>query len=95
MASLFPGNIGKEESNKRKALAMRYLDIVTQVPRGQVRTTELGMLREEFPAAPATEDGDNTIHFDLCKKSARARNANISLKLCWSLSLGLSVNKSL
>ena len=65
MACLFPGNIGKEESDKRKTLAMRYLDIVTQVPRGQVRTAELGMLREEFPAPPATEDGNNTIHFDL------------------------------
>ena len=65
VARLFPGNISKKESDGRKKLAMRYLDIITEIPRGQVRTAELGMLREEFPPVVPQEDGNNMIRFDL------------------------------
>jgi hypothetical protein len=65
VARLFPGNINKKESDERKKLAMRYLDIITEIPRGQVRTAELGVLREEFPPAVPHEDGNNMIRFDM------------------------------
>jgi len=44
---------------------MRYLDIFTDIPRGQVRTAELGMLREDFPPAVPHDDGNSMIRFDL------------------------------
>ena len=44
---------------------MRYLDIIVEIPRGQVRTAELGMLREEFPAAVVDDDSKNVVRFDL------------------------------
>jgi hypothetical protein len=65
VAQLFPGNISKKESDERKKLAMRYLDIILEIPRGQVRTAELGMLREEFPPAPPSDEGNNALRFDL------------------------------
>jgi hypothetical protein len=65
VAQLFPGNISKKESDERKKLAMRYLDIILEIPRGQVRTAELGMLREEFPPAAPSDEGNNALRFDL------------------------------
>ena len=44
---------------------MRYLDIIEDIPRGQVRTAELGMLREEFPTVTPNADGSSGIRFDL------------------------------
>ena len=62
---LFPGGLSTKESDERKKLAMRYLDIIVEIPRGQVRTAELGMLREEFPPAPPHDDSNNMVRFDM------------------------------
>ena len=43
---------------KRKKLAMDYLDIINEMPRGHQRTARLGMLREQFPEAVNADDGD-------------------------------------
>jgi hypothetical protein len=64
VSSLFPGNLNQKEADDRKKLAMRYLDIIENIPRGHVRTAELGILREGFPQA-VTEEGSSGIRFDL------------------------------
>ena len=64
VSRLFPGKLSKEESEKRKKLALRFLDILQEIPRGQVRTAEIGMLREEFPAPPKNADAGG-MRFDL------------------------------
>jgi hypothetical protein len=64
---LFPGKLNQAQAVERKALAMKYLDIVSKLPRGHARTAELGMLRETFPAPIVARDDDNngTIRFDM------------------------------
>lgn len=41
VARLFPGNISKKESDARKKLAMRYLDIITEIPRDKYELLNL------------------------------------------------------
>jgi hypothetical protein len=66
VSRLFPGDLNKKQSDDRKKLAMKFLDIIQNIPRGQVRTAELGMLREEFPPPPKPQaDGSAGIRFDL------------------------------
>ncbi len=68
LARLFSGRLNTTESERRKKLAMEYLDIISTIPRGAIRTAELGMLRERFPAAPNAKDEENgkgVIRFDL------------------------------
>ena len=57
-----------KEANKRKELAMEYLDIIHDLPRGHIRTARIGMLRERFPEAVVSDDDDSSngiIRFDL------------------------------
>ena len=68
LSKLFPGKINQTESNKRKLLAMEYLDIINEIPRGHMRTAKIGMLRERFPDAAISDENDNNngiIRFDL------------------------------
>ncbi len=67
LSCLFPGRLNQAQAVERKKLAMKYLDIVSKIPRGHVRTAELGMLRETFPAPVVARDDDNngTIRFDM------------------------------
>jgi hypothetical protein len=67
VSRLFPGKLSQAEAEERKKLAMRYLDIVSKIPRGHIRTAELGMLREEFPAPSLANDndGNGSVRFDL------------------------------
>mgnify|MGYP006137750561 CR=1 FL=1 len=68
LSKLFPGGLSQTESNKRKLLAMEYLDIINEIPRGHMRTAKIGMLRERFPDAAISDDNDNNngiIRFDL------------------------------
>jgi hypothetical protein len=69
LSRLFPGGLSRKQAEKRKKLAMEYLDIINEIPRGPVRTAELGMLRERFPdvAIANGDDESNTgvIRFDL------------------------------
>ena len=39
---------------------MEYLDIINTIPRGQIRTAALGMLRERFPVAVDGKDEEET-----------------------------------
>ena len=48
LSCLLPGRLNQAQAVERKKLAMKYLDIVSKIPRGHVRTAELGMLRETF-----------------------------------------------
>ena len=64
----FPGKLSKTESQKRKLLAMEYLDIINEVPRDHIRTAKLRMLRERFPDVAVPDDNDasnEVIRFDL------------------------------
>ena len=59
-----------KESDNRKKLAMEYLDIINEIPRGAIRTAHLGMLRERFPELKQGDNGDDdeangVIRFDL------------------------------
>jgi hypothetical protein len=67
LSSLFAGRLNQTEAEARKKLAMKYLDILEEVPRGQQRTSELGMLRESFPPPSVDGEDDNNgiIRFDL------------------------------
>ena len=67
LSSLFPGKLNQADAEKLKQLAMKFLDIVAKIPRGHVRTAELGKLRESFPDPTVARDADNTgtIRFDL------------------------------
>ena len=68
LSKLFSGKLNKTETEKRKKLAMEYLDIMAKLPRGHLRTVEIGMLREKFPRAVTTTDDENhtgIIRFDL------------------------------
>ena len=62
-----------DEADKRKKLAMDYLDIINEIPRGPERTTKIGMLRETFPDVKMDEDDPDSgiIRFDLKLPSAR------------------------
>ena len=65
---MFPGKLSAAESDKRKKLAMEYLDIINEMPRGPQRTAQLGMLSEQFPDAVNEDDDDGNkgvIRFDL------------------------------
>ena len=67
VARLFPGYLSLKESDKRKKLAMEYLDIINEIPRGAVRTAHLGVLRERFPDVQQVDDVElsGVIRFDL------------------------------
>ena len=68
LSKLFPGKLSKTEADKRKLLAMEYLDIINEIPRGHIRTAKLGMLRERFPDVAVPDDNDASngiIRFDL------------------------------
>ena len=38
LSKLFPGKLSAKEAQKRKKLAMEYLNIINEIPRGHVRT---------------------------------------------------------
>ena len=59
--------MNQAQAVERKKIAMKYLDIVSKILRGPLRTTELGILRETFPAPVVARDDDNngTIRFDM------------------------------
>jgi len=42
LSCLFPGRLNQAEAIELKKLAMKFLDIVSKIPRGHERTTELG-----------------------------------------------------
>ena len=68
LARLFSGRLNTKDSDERKKLAMKYLDIINTIPRGHIRTAELAMLRERFPDAVEGKDeenGNGVIRFDL------------------------------
>ena len=68
VSRLFPGKLSATESDKRKKLAMEYLNIINDMPGGAQRTAQLGMLREQFPDAVNVADDDankGVIRFDL------------------------------
>ena len=70
VSKLFPGKLSATESDKRKKLAMEYLDIINEMPRGAQRTAALGMLREQFPDSVDGNENDDdgskgVIRFDL------------------------------
>jgi hypothetical protein len=48
LARLFSGRLNQTEARERKKLAMEYLDIINTIPRCQIRTAKLGVLRESF-----------------------------------------------
>jgi len=67
LSSLFCGRLNAAQAEERRKLAMEFLRIIMEVPRGHVRTAMLGVLRESFPA-PAVhgeEDNNGMIRFDL------------------------------
>jgi hypothetical protein len=67
LSRLFCGKLSKEQANERKDLAMKYLDIVSENPQGQLRFDKLNELREEFPEPVASQKDENNaiIRFDL------------------------------
>jgi len=67
LSSLFSGRLNQQEAEERQKLAMKLLDIMTTIPRGQVQKAELAQLREKFPAPVVGQEDDNngTIRFDL------------------------------
>ena len=73
LSKLFPGKLSAKEAQKHKTLAMEYLNIINEIPRGHVRTAKIGMLRELFPIAEVVADDDKNqgiIRFDLKFPSA-------------------------
>ena len=74
LSKLFPGKLSAKESQKPKNLAMEYLNIINENPRGHIRTAMLGMLREKFPNAEISDDDTNqgVIRFDLKFPAASA-----------------------
>ena len=68
LSRLFPGRLSSKESAKRCQLAMRYLDILRDIPRGSMRTGLLGALRElDFPSPSVAGEEDNNgfLRFDM------------------------------
>lgn len=68
LSRLFPGGLNATEAKRRELLAMKYLDILDEVPRGSMRTGLIGDLRDlEFPPLVSSKDEDknNTVRFDL------------------------------
>lgn len=64
LASLFPGNLNATEAARRQKLAMKFLDILRDHPRGAQRTAFIGELRDlEFPAA--NPNGNPVLRLDL------------------------------
>jgi hypothetical protein len=66
LSRLFSGRLNKKQTAERKELAMKYLDIM-KLPRGHIRTAQLGILRESFPDAVVRGEDDNNgmIRFDM------------------------------
>ena len=62
-----PGRLSGAQAQKNDELAMKFLDIIMEVPRGQVRTAKLAVLREGFPApvVQGEEDNNGMIRFDM------------------------------
>jgi len=48
LSRLFSGKLTKEQTDERKRLAMRFLDILAEHPRGRERTNELGLLKNSL-----------------------------------------------
>src|SRR3954471_9906271 len=67
LSSLFPGRLNGAQAEKNGNLAIEFLNIIMEVPRGQVRTAKLGVLRESFPApvVHGEEDNNGMIRFDM------------------------------
>lgn len=67
LSSLFPGRLNQQEAEERQKLAMKLLDIMMTIPRGQIQKAELAQLREKFPVSVVRREDDNnaTIRFDL------------------------------
>lgn len=67
LSVLFCGRLNQAQSEERKKLALKYLDIMKKFPRGAQRTAELGLLRETFPppSVAGEEDNNGIIRFDL------------------------------
>ena len=60
------GHLNQAEAEKQKKLALEFLEILKKHSRGPVRTAELGMLRERFPAPSVSNEEDNNgmVRFD-------------------------------
>ena len=43
LSKLFPGKLSKTEADKRKLLALEYLDIINKFPRGHIRTANVAV----------------------------------------------------
>ena len=67
LSRLFSGDLTVKESEARKELALKYLKILEEVPRGPERIDQLEALRAEFPAAVGAREGNNNgiVRFDL------------------------------
>ena len=67
LSRLFPGQLSAKRAEERRKLAMKYLDILRDTPRGSMRAAQIGMLRDfEFPTRNITDEEINgTIRFDL------------------------------
>jgi hypothetical protein len=59
LSCLFSGRLNQTQAQERKKLAMKFLDIMQKVPRGPLRTTELGLLRESFPLPSVAGEENN------------------------------------
>ena len=66
LSRLFSGRLNTKQATERKELAMKYLDIM-KLPRGHIRTTQLGILRDSFPDAVVGGEDENNgmIRFDM------------------------------
>jgi len=67
MSRLFCGNLSVAASDERRALAIKYLEIIFEYPRGAIQVAQLGMLREKFPDPTPMRDDDaqGVIRFDM------------------------------
>jgi len=64
--SLFSGILNKRQTEERKTLALRYLDLIAALPPGQYAGEEIDALRETFPkVSHADDDANVAIRFDM------------------------------
>ena len=67
LSSLFCGNLSKAESEDRRVLAMKYLDVISERSPDYQRDEELAALKSKYPKPSAKGDEDNNgiVRFDL------------------------------
>jgi hypothetical protein len=59
LSGLFCGNLSVAASDARRTLALKYLEIIFEYPRGAIQVAQLGMLREKFPPPTLVGEEDN------------------------------------